>query len=723
YGSEDGFAEQADTVINILPTNAEPNVTWISFQFGGVGDVNGDGYDDLFVYRHGFEIWEDPGNGGGEPPPGGGRGDGANQDEPPPDKDPDEPWPEPNATFYPPDFQLFYGSEGGLPLQPDWNGTPELEGRYYYLQGIHHADVNADGYSDVILASTSAPHVQVYHGSEDGISLEPDMTVTFNTQFSYGWTLHAPVNFNGDEYDDIVIDYGQAEGLFDYVQYLYLLPGSELGIPTRPSESYKLVLKELSSDHSPRVVMADINGDGLNDAFIYANMMSQSRERSEFRFQLHFNSGDGIPEEPSWQYKYNADWMSPQLNFADRGDFDNDGYEDVAIPAPGEWVWWDDGTSEYTMGHLVIVNGGGIMDLMRPLTLREGPDLYAAYKAYNFRVNVNPTGLSTLPTRVQLTLDPEGAGVVLEAGLQMGGSYIKEVTDPEGLVTLASDLTDIVHDSDNNTIWVHFRVEFNWSWPHEELCDAKVGTIIDDITTPFIARELFRVENDLELIGSLAASGAIQGDLEEGDWVKGGEEVTVSGPVVVYEGTQDVYPPSGAFQVTLQDNDGSSSSAAHVSGEAVSLVLAVDTATDADENLTLTLTSLPGLATLIEERSFQLGVDADVPTFTNVVPGPDDWHSSSQVLAGVTADDGASAGVRASTLEYSYSIDDGVTWTDWSTNGLEVGADGVTVDGMVLLTIPDGADNYVRWRATDLVGNGPAISSNLRIMVDTINVT
>ncbi|MCK5415460.1 MAG: hypothetical protein KAJ35_08770, partial [Thermoplasmata archaeon] len=155
YGSTDGFAEEADTVIDILPEDLNPNVTYIQFQFGGVGDVNGDGFNDLFVYRHGVEVWVDPPPGPGGDPGNGGRANGDDPDEPP-DKDPPEPWPEPNITYYRPDFQLFYGSEDGLPLEPSWNGTPEMENRWYYLQGIHHADVNGDGHSDIVLASTSA---------------------------------------------------------------------------------------------------------------------------------------------------------------------------------------------------------------------------------------------------------------------------------------------------------------------------------------------------------------------------------------------------------------------------------------------------------------------------------------------------------------------------------------------------------------------------------------
>jgi len=720
YGTEDGFAEEADQVIDIMPDDLDPNITWVSFQFGGVGDVNGDGYNDLFVLRHGIEIWvEDPPPGDGREPGTGSGGAGSGDD---PDKPP-EPWPEPKVIYYPPDFQLYYGSGDGLPDKPSWNGTPELEERYVYLQGIHHADVNGDGYSDVVLASTTAPHIRVYHGSEDGILLEPDMTVTFNQQFTYGWSLHSPVDWNGDGYDDLVIDYGQSEGLFDYVQYVYVFPGSELGIPTRPASQHKLVLEDVSEDKYPNVVVVDVNGDGLDDVVIYALFQLRTLDADEIRFMLYFNTGQGLPADPSWQYRYVTDFDVPALNLADRGDFDGDGYEDVALAAPGEWIWWDDGTTRSVMGHVVIVNGGGIMDLMRSLTLREGPRLFAGYKDYDFRVNVNPTGLVSLPSRVELVLDPDGANVVLEAGLLAGGAYIQERTDPEHLVDLRSDLGDIVWDTDNNTIWVHFRVMFNWSWPHEDLCDANVRTFLNASQTPFVNREVFWVENDLTFAGGLTATGEHQGALGPGDWVRGGEVVTVSGPRVVYEGTVDVYPPSGVATVVLRDDDGSQATSGHVAGEAVSVALATDPSTDAEETLTLTLQDLPGLATVVSSPTFALGVDADAPTFRNAVPEPDDWHSSGQVLTSITADDAATSGVRASSMEYSYSIDGGASWTAWSRQGLEITANGPRVDGMVLLSLPDGDDNLLRWRATDLVGNGPVMSPELVIKVDTINVT
>jgi len=40
---------------------------------------------------------------------------------------------------------------------------------------------------------------------------------------------------NGDEYDDFIIDYGIAEGLFKFVQYVYVFEGSAAGARQRPS--------------------------------------------------------------------------------------------------------------------------------------------------------------------------------------------------------------------------------------------------------------------------------------------------------------------------------------------------------------------------------------------------------------------------------------------------------------------------------------------------------
>ncbi len=709
YGTEDGLPDEPDLVIDITPEGL-PNGTYISFSFGGVGDVNGDGFNDLFVYRNRIEIWEEP------PRPGDGTEPGKDPDRDP-NGDPDEPWEYPRVIM-PADFQLFYGSEDGLPSEFSYNVTPVIETDYWYVSGVYHADLNGDGHSDIILTSTSVPHVAVYHGSDDGVSAQADRTISFSQQFTYGWHLSAPVDVNGDQYEDLIIDYGQTEGLFDYVQYVYIFEGSSQGIPVTYSSSFKL-----KSEANARVVMSDINGDGLDDVVIHSyDSGTYDDGKMDLKIQVHFNSGDGFPISPNWQHTF-KDYEGESVGMSDGGDFDGDGYGDVVIGAPGYAIWRQGQVWEQT-GSLIFIHGAGIMDMLRPLKLYGGPVLYAGYQAYDFRVNVNPTGGIALADIVTLTLDPEGANAVVEWNNLIDSTSPFYVVSGEDLIVLESTWEDTVFDTANNTIWVHFRVLFDWSWPHEEMCDVKVGlTIISNTTTPFVSRDLFRVENDLAFKGELTASGEHQGDLEPGDWVRSGERVTVSGPVVVYEGTTDLYPPSGVCNVALQDNDGDMGTAALVSGEPVSVSLIVDEATDIEESLSLVLTDLPGEASLVSPLVFPVGVDGDSPTFTNAVPEPDDWHSSSQVMVSITADDRPTSGTDAATLEYSYSTDGGATYTDWSRMDLETTSSGPTVDGLVEITFPDGDDNYVRWRARDLVGNDYSVSDALRVKVDTMNVT
>jgi hypothetical protein len=248
---------------------------------------------------------------------------------------------------------------------------------------------------------------------------------------------------------------------------------------------------------------------------------------------------------------------------------------------------------------------------------------------------------------------------------------------------------------------------------------------VPELPHPFIrTRDLFRVENDLELVGPLSVSGEWQGARTEGQWVRSNERITLTGPIVVYEGTTDVFPPSGAFTDVLQDDDGDFVTTAHSSGAVVNLTIAADGTTDLDENYTLTLQDLPGTATLVKQRRIHLRVDGDAPAFRNAVPEPDDWHGSSEVLVSITADDHATSGVVGSTLEYSYTTTGASgAWTEWSREGLTVTPDGGDVDGLVTLALPDGTENFVRWRAGDRVGNGPSVSDAFRIKVDTKNVT
>lgn len=354
--------------------------------------------------------------------------------------------------------------------------------------------------------------------------------------------------------------------------------------------------------------------------------------------------------------------------------------------------------------------------------LSAGSRLYANYTAYDFNVNANPIPNATMPSVVRMTLDPDGANVTLECGLIPGGGYIGEASDPEDLVDLQSGLWDVIWDGANNTGHIHFKVMFNWTWPHEDPCDVRLEMVREgDASQQVTAEEFFSVENDLELVGTLSAEGEWQGQLSEGDWVRGGENVTLSGPVLVYQGTDDLYPRP-PLEAVLAEDDGTRAVAPVVRGRPLELTLPMQSSTDVDELLTLGLAQLPDTAELVNRPTFRLSVDGDAPVLFDAVPDPEEWHCTSEVMVAISARDVNTSGVDASTLELRWSTGGTDAFGPWTRGPLAVDERGATVEGFARLTLPDGDDNYVMWRVRDMVGN-VARTAALRVRVDTVNVT
>lgn len=354
----------------------------------------------------------------------------------------------------------------------------------------------------------------------------------------------------------------------------------------------------------------------------------------------------------------------------------------------------------------------------------QGPRLFAGYRDYHFRVNGNPMAMPSLAERVGIILDPGGAEVSVVWNDNGTGNPFKIENDPENYVEVVSDARDSRMDGINNTLVLDFRIIFNWNWPHEEPCDVIVK--IDNETRTLVSHtthNVFSVENDLDFIGEPSSYGQWQGNLSEGDWVRGNENVTLSGPIVVYEGTTDTYPPDDTFKIALLRTDGNLNTSGFESGKPVEVTLQMGNETKVDEILTLALENLPGTAEVKTNPTYSLRVDGDPPLFRNIIPEEENWQSSNDVMVSIIVDDSNTSGVNSSNVEYSYSTDGPLSYQDWTRAGLAVSPSGDIVDAMATITLPDGDSNFIRWRAKDIVGNGYSISDHIRIRVDSHNVT
>jgi len=110
-------------------------------------------------------------------------------------------------------------------------------------------------------------------------------------------------------------------------------------------------------------------------------------------------------------------------------------------------------------------------------------------------------------------------------------------------------------------------------------------------------------------------------------------------------------------------------------------------------------------------------VDYAPVTFWDPEPVSMSWHNTDQLVCNITIRDINGTGVNASSIEYNFTSN---SWTG-SSGWLSAGGtdDNTTVTISVgPLTFGEGTGNYIRWRATDVAGNGPVESAAYQYYVD-----
>ncbi|MFN3940721.1 MAG: T9SS type A sorting domain-containing protein, partial [Chitinophagales bacterium] len=146
---------------------------YYAFWTSGVGDVNGDGYDDIMV--------------------GAKRYDATYVDE-------GKAW-------------LFHGGPAGPSTTAAWTGVGNNNGAEYAIQFGPAGDVNNDGYADVVMGShfhsdafTKEGIAYVYLGSASGLATTHSWEyLGGQAQANMGWSCDGAGDVNGDGYDDIIV--------------------------------------------------------------------------------------------------------------------------------------------------------------------------------------------------------------------------------------------------------------------------------------------------------------------------------------------------------------------------------------------------------------------------------------------------------------------------------------------------------------------------------------
>ncbi len=268
------------------------------------GDVNGDGYDDVIVgspYDEKSILHEDEG------------------------------------LVY-----VYLGSSSGLETTPDWYKDSDDPGALFGYSVGAAGDVNGDGYGDIIVGApfydsgeTDEGGAWVYKGSATGIQNapiwhgEPDQE-----DAEFGYAVDTAGDINADGYSDVIVGAPYWDNGQNNEGGAWVFLGSRYGV----SDSYKWRNDgdQIAANYGAAVGTAgDVNGDGRSDIIVGAPGMDNTYENEGEAFVYH-STGSTLYLTPSWSKLSNQASANFGCSVGTAGDVNGDGYADIIV---GAYLW------------------------------------------------------------------------------------------------------------------------------------------------------------------------------------------------------------------------------------------------------------------------------------------------------------------------------------------------------------------------------------------------
>jgi hypothetical protein len=316
YGSTSGLSSSPAWTAESNQADGE-----FGYSVASAGDVNGDGYDDVII---GAELFDNGHNDEGQAFVYLGSASGLGPD--------------------------------GTPLNADWTAQSDQAGAHFGFSVAGAGDVDGDTFDDVIVGAyhygndqSGEGRAYAYLGSASGLATTADWTAEGDqVDALFGVSVGTAGDVNADGYSEVIVganghDNGQSnEGR------AYAFMGSASGLMTSPS--WMAESDQASAEFGRSVAAAgDVNGDGYADVTIGA-IFFVGGALDEGRAYLYEGSASGLGTSPAWTA--DGDQTAALFGFpvATAGDVNRDGYSDLVIGAP----FFDNGQTDEGAAFLYV---------------------------------------------------------------------------------------------------------------------------------------------------------------------------------------------------------------------------------------------------------------------------------------------------------------------------------------------------------------------------------
>jgi len=248
---------------------------------------------------------------------------------------------------------VFYGSPTGLPSSADWQGGESQAESWFGDQLAGAGDANGDGCSDLLVgapyydgAHADTGRAALYLGSATGLGSAPDWTVeSLQGGANLGYSVDGAGDVNGDGLADVIVGVpSEANGQSEEGR-AHLYAGSSTGLEPAPAWIGEVDLSGVFFGISV-AGLGDVDGDGWADVAVGALEVSDG-EDDEGAVYVFTGSASGLAASPSWSDSPDDAGAMLGLPVAGPGDVNGDGYADLLA---GARHYDDDGAAFLYLG-------------------------------------------------------------------------------------------------------------------------------------------------------------------------------------------------------------------------------------------------------------------------------------------------------------------------------------------------------------------------------------